>query len=226
MNRVRLRTGKGFPARRRTHLGETDREAALRKRELRRKGLDIAAAGHSAAGSVVSAIPAAPWTQIVGAGLIATGAAIKLVNQIASRGSRALAGDTSAVAGFAKRAAKWSAAKRKRKAERYLKRYEKFKGRKQSRIRVQKKLAIYEMKLQVLYALEAKARGLSKKKSTASKSRGSAQARKSSERPRRDQRQQRSERPAGVLGVSPTVLIGGAVAAAAVVGLALVRSGR
>ena len=95
------------------------------------------------------------------------GTALSLAAALSARGSKALAGDKSVVRRFAKRAAKWKSKRRAKAVSRLLKDAEKFTGRKEKRrargrkrttLRSEKKLALIQMKLEVLYALEAQAR--------------------------------------------------------------------
>lgn len=127
---------------------------ALARRERGRAGLNTAAGGVSAAGAVVAAIPVVPWTQIAGGSLIVVGSALKLAAALRERGSRALAGDESAVAGFARSAARWSSARRARVAKR-LAAMLKRRGRGK---RDTARSAILRLKLKVLYAIEAGSR--------------------------------------------------------------------
>ena len=103
-------------------------------------------------------------------------AAVKLGLLFSERGSKALAGDESAVRPFARRAARWSAARRARVAEKLAKQIKSLEAkhkkirRRKIRIflrkiptKVLKKIAIRKLKLKVLYAIEHRSK-LRKKK--------------------------------------------------------------
>lgn len=145
-------------------LGASNEDVA--RAVKRQEGLSKASSAVSAAGAVVAAIPAAPWTQLAGAiiGLVAAG--MKIGAKLSERGTKALAGDESAVKGFAKHAAKWSSAKRARVAVRLGKHLKPALARlarhpprdKHRRIPLQKEIALLKLKLAVLYGLEANAR--------------------------------------------------------------------
>ena len=143
---------------------------ALDLRERRRRGLAVgagaagtasgvaaAAATTMAASGAVAVIPAIPWTQIAALGLAGLGAGLAVAAKLKQRGSRALAGDERAVAGFAKRAARWSSAKRARIASRLHRKITRKRDRRET-VRRKKDLALLRMKLGVLYGLEHGAR--------------------------------------------------------------------
>jgi len=154
---------------------------ALAARERRRGGRARAGAALMAAGQVsATVIVGYPWTLVAGSIAGLAGAALSLSSLFGRRGSKALAGDKSAVRGFARRAARWNSSKRARVAKKLLDQYKRFKGKlkkKEGRkglfpkkrkqrvkegkigVAVRKKMAIRRLKLEVLYALEARARG-------------------------------------------------------------------
>lgn len=119
------------------------------------------------AGGTVAAIPAVPWTQIIGAGIAVTGAGVAGVVALFERREKLLSGDQAAIAGWAKRAAKWPASKRKKTAEKLLKKYKELKAKGSKRIlgkeredykNYQANLKELELKLAALYQIEARAR--------------------------------------------------------------------
>ena len=117
-------------------------------------------------GATIAKIPVPPWTQIIGAGVMAVGGALQIGSALSTRGAKALTGDRSAVQGYAKRAKRWSSSKRGRKADRLLKRWKRLKGTRRSKkgwASMKKRLALLKMKMEVLYGLEAASRGAAKK---------------------------------------------------------------
>lgn len=141
------------------------------KATKRAAGLATSAKIVAASAAAVSEIPAAPWTQLAGAiiGLVAAGLSIGA--KLSARGTKALAGDETAVAGFAKRAARWSSAKRARVAKRLAAHIKPALARmarhppknKHRRIPLQKEIAFLKLKIAVLYGIEANARAKSGK---------------------------------------------------------------
>lgn len=117
----------------------------------------------AAAGGAVAIIPVPPWTQIAGAGLAAVGAGMAIAAKLRERGSKALVGDEQAVAGFARRAARWSSAKRARVAKKLFAKVQRKKGRRQTVGRKTRE-ALLELKLGVLYGLEHHARKVPKQR--------------------------------------------------------------
>lgn len=132
--------------------------STVETRERRRVGTARAGAIVTASGGAVALIPVPPWTQIAGAAIAAVGAGIGLAAQLRERGSKALMGDKSAVAVFARRAARWSQARRKRTAEKLLKDLRKLRAKKRQGVPRQTHEAVLELKLGVLYGLEHEAR--------------------------------------------------------------------
>lgn len=148
-------------------LGSPFGAPAIETRERRTQGTATAARVVATTGGVIAAIPVVPWTQIAGGIVSLVGAGISLGALLRRRGTRALAGDKAAVRGFAKRAGRWSSARRARKAKAIFEDYKRLKAklaRKQSRnakrqrIPLKKKLAIAKLKLEVLYGVEAASR--------------------------------------------------------------------
>lgn len=151
---------------------------ALEARERRRKTRGAAGSGLTSV-STAYALTAPPWTTILAAVPFTLGSALSLSAAFGKRGSKALAGDKSVVRHFAKRAARWSSAKRARVADKLWRQYKQLKarlGKKEGRkgllkkrharrveegkvgVKIRKKMAIRRLKLEVLYALEARAR--------------------------------------------------------------------
>ena len=141
------------------HLGDAAETYARRSRALNvASGVTAASAAPVAAAAVaVASIPAVPWTQIAGAaiGLVAVG--LRIGAKLKTRGAQALQGDERAVVGYARRAARWSSARRARAAKRLLARYQRLSKRRGS-ARRQAQAAIARLKMAVLYGLEANAR--------------------------------------------------------------------
>lgn len=141
------------------HLGDATSDAFDRRtRRLSAAGTVVgaSAAPLAATAVAVAAVPAVPWTQIAGAVIGLAAAGIKLGAAMRKKGALALQGDEAAVRGFARRAARWSSAKRARVAKRLLAQYKRAaRGR---RVRQRVKAAKDALKLKVLYALEAGAR--------------------------------------------------------------------
>lgn len=139
-------------------LGATAAEMS----EKRRKGLATAGGVVTTVGGVAALLPFPPFAQIIGAGVAGIGAGIGIAAKLRTRGSLALAGDETAVAGFAKRAARWSSKKRVRIAEKLTvklkKQRAKLKTQKRPSVPLRKRIAIEGMKLGILAGFEANAR--------------------------------------------------------------------
>lgn len=139
-------------------------------REKRRKGLATAAAVTPAVGGIMTAalaatlIPEPLFSKIAALGLATVGAGLTIAYKLRERGTLALAGDEAAVAGFAKKAARWTGRKRARVAERLLKALKRKQarlkriGKKRRAIPLKTQVAILKLKLGVLYGLEAHGR--------------------------------------------------------------------
>lgn len=131
--------------------------------EKRRAGLSTAGSAIAAAGGVGALLPFPPFAQIIGAGVAAVGAGVSIAAKLRQRGSLALAGDERAVADFARKAARWSSAKRARVASKLAGIVKKDQAtlRKKKRgkhLPLKKKIAIGKLKLGVLVGLEANAK--------------------------------------------------------------------
>jgi hypothetical protein len=133
-------------------------------REKRRAGLLTAGGVVATAGGI--ALPligsaAGIWGIIAAGSAIVAGSGMKIAAKLRERGTRALAGDETAVAGFAKKAARWTGKKRARIATRLLtalkKKQARLKriGKKRKAIPLKTQVALLKLKLGVLYGLEA-----------------------------------------------------------------------
>jgi len=99
-------------------------EARMQARLRRQKGSAAAASAMYSTAATISTM-ALPWSAVAGGIIAGVAVGLNIGNALRKKGNLALQGDEAAIKGFMRRSAKWSKAKRKRRATKLLRRLKK-----------------------------------------------------------------------------------------------------